>query len=80
MISKLSEVFKGRDVWWGPITVLLIGSLIGFACYALGSGKSLDSASLVIGGLISNAGLMLNFRYGSSKGSKDKDSKQNETK
>lgn len=64
---------KMKDNWWGMMAIIMLGSLIGFGAYALYTGHSLNAAELVVGTLVSNLGLLLNYRYGSSKGSKDKD-------
>lgn len=63
---------ENRDNWWGPLTLLMMIALIGFGVAAMRTGKTLDGVSLIIGGLLTNFGTMLNFRYGSSKGSKEK--------
>lgn len=62
-----------NDNWWGPLTAVMLTALIGFGAYALYTGKTLNSAELIVGTLVGNLAMLLNFRYGSSKGSKDKD-------
>lgn len=79
MMQQLRDIFHDKDIWWGPLTVLMTVALVGFGVYALATGKSLDGASLIIGGLLSNQSALLNFRYGSSKGSKDKDKEKRTT-
>lgn len=71
-MKALKEMMSG-DAWWGPLTLIMLIALIGFGSYALAADKSMDGANLVIGGLMTNMGMLLSFRYGSSKGSKDKD-------
>lgn len=73
-MNALRDVLKG-DAWWGPLTLIMLLALIGFGYYCQVYDKSMDSANLVIGGLMTNLGMLLSFRYGSSKGSKDKDKK-----
>ena len=72
-MRTIREMLNGKDVWWGPLVLIMLLSLIGFGCYSQVRNRSMDSASLVIGGLMTNLGMLLSFRYGSSKGSKDKD-------
>lgn len=71
-MKALKEMIAG-DAWWGPLVLLMLLALIGFGYHSQIHNKSMDSANLVIGGLMTNLGMLLSFRYGSSKGSKDKD-------
>lgn len=61
-----------KDSWWGWLVTLMLLALIGFAWYCLSTGKTLEGVSIVVGVLISKVGTMIDFRYGSSKGSADK--------
>ena len=72
-MKTIKDILNGNDVWWGPLVLIMLVALIGFGCYSQVYNKSMDSANLVIGGLMTNLGMLLSFRYGSSKGSKDKD-------
>lgn len=72
-MRTIKEMLNGKDVWWGPLVLIMLLALIWFGCYSQLHNKSMDCANLVIGGLMTNLGMLLSFRYGSSKGSKDKD-------
>ncbi|GAA4465202.1 hypothetical protein GCM10023093_16950 [Nemorincola caseinilytica] len=74
-MRTIKEILTGNDVWWGPLVLIMLLALIGFGAYSQAHDKSMDNANLVIGGLMTNLGMLLSFRYGSSKGSKDKDKK-----
>lgn len=71
-MKTIKDMLAG-DAWWGPLTLIMLLALIGYGWYSLIHNKSMDSATLVIGGLLTNFSTLLSFRYGSSKGSKDKD-------
>jgi hypothetical protein len=72
MIGNILDRLKGRDIWWGPLVVLLLCAVIGFAIYSLKYNRPLSGIELIVGQLLGFATLLLSFRYGSSKGSKDK--------
>ena len=61
-----------NDKWWGPIVVIILGAIITFAGYALYTGKNLTVIEVVLTALIMKLGTMMDYRYGSSKGSRDK--------
>jgi hypothetical protein len=63
---------QSNDRWWGPITITILIGLLLMAGYALVRGITLNGAELIIGGLMVKLGTLLDFRYGSSKGSKEK--------
>ena len=63
LVKKLLE----GDAWWGPLTVLLILVLSGFAGYAVAHRLNMDNANIVVGGLMALLGTLINFRYGASK-------------
>jgi hypothetical protein len=71
-INDMLDRLKGRDIWWGPLTVLLLCALILFGVYCLRTGKSIEGIGVITGVLISKINTLVDFRYGSSKGSKDK--------
>lgn len=68
LISKIDA--KEFGYWF--LVVLHLGALILFGYMAFQTGKTLDGISIIVGALITNLGLLLNYRFGSSKGSKDK--------
>ena len=72
MIQRLMDACKGKDLgFWVTLFVLILAVLaLGF--YGLIYGKNLDGISIIVGFLINAVMLLLNYRYGSSKGSKDK--------
>ena len=45
---------------------------MGLAFYCLYTGKNIDAVSVVVAALILKLGTLLDFRYGSSAGSKEK--------
>lgn len=57
---------------WYTIVLILLAAIIFFGCYALITGKHLELISVVITALILRLGTMLDFKYGSSEGSKTK--------
>lgn len=61
-----------KDIWWGIITSLLLLALIAMAAYCLKTRQTLDGVALIIGGLSMKLGTLIDFRYGSSAGSKEK--------
>lgn len=75
MKQVITDIF-GKDVWWGIIVVMLLLAVIGAGAYALVTGKELKGVEMILVQLFSFLTLLLSFRYGSSKGSKDKDNKQ----
>lgn len=52
--------------------VFLLVAIVGLGFYCLVSGKNIDSISVVVAALVLKLGTLLDFRYGSSAGSKDK--------
>ncbi len=62
-----------KDNWWGFLVTLMLLALIVFGSYCLKTGKSLEGIGIITGVLIGKLGTMIDFRYGSSKGSKEKD-------
>lgn len=63
---------SNSDKMWGPLVFLMLVAIIGFAWYALTHKVSLEGIAIILGLLISKLGTLIDFRYGSSKGSKDK--------
>ena len=63
---------KEQDKWWGRIVVALLVAIVGLAFYCLHTGKNIDAVSVVVAALILKLGTLLDFRYGSSAGSKEK--------
>ena len=63
---------KGKDLGFWAMLFVLLAALIGFGYYALLHGVNLDGVSIIIGALIQALALLMNYRWGSSKGSKDK--------
>ena len=61
-----------NDTTWGKLVALMLIALIVFGAYALITGKTLEGVSIIIGVLISKVGTLIDFKYGSSKGSQDK--------
>ena len=61
-----------KDYWWGPLTFLVLSALVIFGIYCLSTGRTLDGVALIVGVLISKLGTLIDFRYGSSQGSKSK--------
>ena len=74
MKQVITDIF-GKDVWWGIIVVMLLLAVIGAGAYALVTDKELKGVAMILVQLFSFLTLLLSFRYGSSKGSKDKDNK-----
>jgi len=66
------EKLSGKEIGYWVLAFLHFGALIFFGWMAFEKGKTLDNVSIIIGAIITNLGLLLNFRFGSSKGSKDK--------
>jgi hypothetical protein len=64
---------KNNDLLFGFVLCLMLLSIIGFAAYAMLTGKSLKEADGIILFLTSNCAFLLGYRWGSSKGSKEKD-------
>ena len=56
-----------KDMWWGPLVLLMLLAVIGFAAYALVTGKDLTVIAIVLTALLMKLGTMLDFRYGNSK-------------
>jgi hypothetical protein len=75
-MKQLRTLIEGKDIWWGMITMLLIVSLIGMGWYCLVTGKEIRHVELVVMQLFGFLTMLLGFRYGSSKGSKEKDKQQ----
>ena len=71
-MRSIIEGLKGKDIWWGLLSLIILAALIAFGAVSYIKGTNLDNISLIVGGLMTNLGLLLNYRYGSSKGSKDK--------
>ncbi len=76
-MRTLRELIGGKDIWWGIALLMLLGNVIGLAWYSLITGKDLKLIEAVVLQMITFIALLLNFRYGSSKGSKDKDKPTN---
>ena len=62
---------------WFVLSMILLAAIIGFGFVCLFTGKSLAGVSLIVGCLITKLGTLIDYMYGSSQGSKDKD-KMNE--
>ena len=67
------EPNKQHDWSWGVTTWGILGALIAFAAVGLLMGKELTGILVIVGVLVSKLGTLIDFRYGSSKGSKDKE-------
>lgn len=63
---------KYKDLWWGPITMVMLLAVISWATWSLKTGRQLNSADLIIGGIMMRLSTMLDYRYGSSKSSDKK--------
>jgi hypothetical protein len=63
---------KNNDWSWLIVTMTILLSLVGFEAYGMITGKPVQASGLIIGALIVKLGTMIDFRWGSSKGSKDK--------
>jgi len=63
---------KGKSNWF-ILSLILLAAIIGFGFICLFTGKSLEGVSLIVGCLITKLGTLIDFMYGSSQGSKDKD-------
>lgn len=70
--QKSNSTTGNKDMWWGWLTLLLLLAIIGFAAWSLYSGRQLSGVELIVGQLLSFITLLLGYRYGSSKGSKEK--------
>lgn len=71
-MKNLLDHLKGKDIWWGLLVFTLLGAIIYFGVVAFKTGKNLDSITVVITCLVFGFKELLQYRYGSSKGSKDK--------
>ena len=71
-MKNLFEHLKGKDIWWGLLVFAILGAIIAFGAIAFATGKSLDGVAIVLTPLITTFGILVQYRYGSSKGSKDK--------
>jgi hypothetical protein len=59
---------------WGMIFLaLMLVSLVGIGLFCLATGKTLEGCSMVVGALIAMAKDLMGYFWGSSVGSKDKD-------
>ena len=76
-IAQMIVALKGKDIWWAVITLLLLVNVCGLAWYSAVTGKDLKPLEGVVMQLVSFLTLLLGFRYGSSKGSKEKDKNNN---
>lgn len=78
MLTNLIEHLKGKDIWWGICVLLLLGTFIFIAVYCLVTGKKPDHIEAISIALLAILNQLMGFRYGSSKGSKDKDKQNNQ--
>ncbi len=63
---------KGKNLGFWLVLLTMLWALIGFGIACLITGKTLDGVSIIIGALIGNISLLMNFKWGSSDGSKKK--------
>jgi hypothetical protein len=63
---------KEIDIQWLSIVMLLLLAIIGLAWYALVTGKNIQVIEVVLTALILKLGTMIDYKYGSSAGSKEK--------
>ncbi len=63
---------QSKDNWWGWLVLIILFAIIGFGAYALITGKDLRIIEVVLTALLMKFGTMIDYRYGSSKGSKEK--------
>ncbi len=61
-----------EDKYWFGLVVLMLVAIIAFGGYGLYTGKSLEAILVIVGGLLAKIGTLLDYKYGSSQGSKDK--------
>ena len=61
-----------KDWTWGAIVIIILLAIIGFGCYSLATGKDLKVIEVVLTALLMKFGTLIDFKYGSSKGSKEK--------
>jgi uncharacterized membrane protein len=63
---------KSKDMWWGPLTLLMLLAIIGYGWYALTHERPLNIIDVIVTALLLRMSTMVDYRYGSSKGSKEK--------
>jgi hypothetical protein len=60
------------DWQWLILVLVHLGAIIGLAWYALVTGKSLEIITVIVAALIMRVGTLIDYKYGSSEGSKTK--------
>jgi len=63
---------QNKDYLFGVLIIAILFSLIGFGLLALLKNVDLNKATIVISFLTTNGAFLIGYRWGSSKGSKDK--------
>ncbi len=73
-LKEAGNIFRmeNKDKMWGPTLWLMLLALIALAFYAMHIGKTLEGVGLIVGFLGAKAGTMIDYKYGSSAGSKEK--------
>ena len=71
-MQKIIEALKGKDIWWGLLTVLILGFMMWLMAYCLVTGKNMSGIADLRESIMGVLMLLIGYRYGSSKGSKDK--------
>lgn len=59
-----------QDYWWGILTIIILLAIIAMQVIEVRTGKKTSDTTLITALM-----LLLGFRYGSSKGSREKDNR-----
>ena len=63
---------QNKDNWWGWLVLVILLAIIGLSAYCLVTGKAIGPVEVVVTALILKLGTLMDYRYGSSKGSQEK--------
>ena len=72
-MNRLIDILAGKDLGFWILVILLVAFLMWLVGYSVISGKPLREVGAEVTMLSNVLMLLVGYRYGSSKGSKDKD-------
>ena len=78
-MNRIIEVLKGKDLAWCMLVTVILLSIIGFGFYSLTTGKDLRLIEIVLTALLMKFGTLVDYKYGSSRGSREKTELLNKT-
>lgn len=66
------DFLKGKDIGWWLLVLIMLAAIVAFGFYSLATGKDLRLIEIILTAILMKFGTLVDYKYGSSKGSRDK--------